>query len=155
MSTATSESPASPVRAVSDSLKDLRVQRNRIARELAVLDAKIDRYEQAKTMLEQDEKPKRKPRKRSSQNGRKKLDPATVAGPKAMKVTEEMVKSQGRIAQAAVTRETELNSGTVSYALRALRDRGIVRATGEVEGRSPVWEYVGDGTGSTKVAPGT
>jgi DNA-binding transcriptional ArsR family regulator len=154
MSTATPESPLSPVRAVNDSLKDLREQRRKLATELAVLDAKIDRYEQAKMMLEQDEKPKRKPRKRS-QNGRRKLDPATVAGPKALKQTEATVKGLGRVAQATVTKETGLNSGTVSYALRALKERGIVRATGEVEGRSPVWEYVGDGTGSTKVAPGT
>jgi DNA-binding transcriptional ArsR family regulator len=155
MSTATPESATSPVRAVNDSLKVLREQRRKLATELAVLDAKIDRYEQAKTMLEHDEKPKRKPRKRGSTNGRKKLDPATVAGPKALKETEATVKGLGRVAQATVTKETGLNSGTVSYALRALKERGIVRATGEVEGRSPVWEYVGDGTGSTKVAPGT
>jgi DNA-binding transcriptional ArsR family regulator len=154
MSTATPELSLAPVRAVNDSLKTLREQRRKLATELAVLDAKIDRYEQAKTMLEQDEKPKRKPRKRS-QNGRRKLDPATVAGPKALKETEAMVKGRGPVAQATVTKETGLNSGTVSYALRALKERGIVRATGEVEGRSPVWEYVGDGAGSTKVAPGT
>ena len=155
MSTAAPESSSvAPVRAINDSLKDLREQRRKLATELAVLDAKIERYEQARTMLEHDEKPKRKPRKRS-QNGRRKLDPATVAGPKALKETEETVKGLGRVAQATVTKETGLNSGTVSYALRALRDRGIVRATGEVEGRSPVWEYVGDGAGSTRVAPGT
>ena len=107
-------------------------------------------------LIEQGEtKPRRK---RRGSNGHRTYDPAKVAGPKALKTTEQTMKDLGTAAQAEVTRRTDLNSGSVSYALRALGERGIVRKTGAMDGRSPVWEYVGseDGTGdSTKVAPGT
>jgi hypothetical protein len=48
----------------------------------------------------------------------------------------------GRATQAALTEQTGLNSGTMTYALRALEERGAVRRTGESVRRSPEFEEV-------------
>jgi hypothetical protein len=141
MATATE---TTPVRALDEHLRRLHKERDEIDARRAEVTTEIKRYERARKLL--DSAPSKNGRKRR----RKGLDAHTVAGPKALKQTEDLMKDNGELAQSEVVKQTGLNSGTVSYALRALEKDGVVRKTGEVVGRSPVWEFVSDGR-STKV----
>lgn len=143
MTTATEPTPA---RAIDAALRTLYKERTDLDAKRAGITAQIARHERAKKALAGGGK------KRQRSNG--KLDPATVAGPKALKAIESMMKNLGRAAQATVVKRTKLNSGTVSYALRALEGEGKVRRTGDVDGRSPIWEIVSNGKQSTRVRVG-
>ena len=67
------------------------------------------------------------------------------------KVEETLVDLGGRATQHEITARAQMNSGTVSYALKVLRERKHVRTTGKRVRRSPEYEIVG----STKAPPGT
>jgi DNA-binding MarR family transcriptional regulator len=53
----------------------------------------------------------------------------------------QLLKAEGRLQQRDITRLSELNSGTVSVALRALEADGEIRQRPKENG-SRVWEYV-------------
>lgn len=51
----------------------------------------------------------------------------------------------GRATAADVAKSLRANSGSVAYALRVLEDRGVIRPTGNVVGRTREYEWVGTG----------
>ena len=68
------------------------------------------------------------------------------AGPgNVAKVAATLRELGGRATQAILTERTWLNSGTMTYALRALEEKGIVKPTGESVRRSAEFALVGDG----------
>ena len=66
-----------------------------------------------------------------------------VAGPKAIKAIEDVLRSVGRTTQAEIGRATGRNSGTVTHALRVLEASKLARRTGRKEGGSPEWAWIG------------
>lgn len=64
--------------------------------------------------------------------------PAVQAGPRALNKIKAALK-RGPLAQAAITHETGLNDGTVSYGLRALVESGEIEPTGKREKGSRVF----------------
>ena len=89
----------------------------------------------------------REPEKRARRARRQRVTPERTserqAGPgNVEKVAAALRSAGGRATQAVLTERTGLNSGTMTYALRALEERGAVRRTGESVRRSPEFEEV-------------
>jgi predicted transcriptional regulator len=89
-----------------------------------------------------------------------KADPTEVAvtlalrraGPgNVAKVEEALRDLGGTVSQHRITEHTGLNNGTVSYALKALRNQQKVRRTGKRIGHSPEYQI----SGSTRALPGS
>lgn len=70
--------------------------------------------------------------------------PAESAGPANVTKVSDYLQRHGKATQAEVRRETGLNSGTASYAVRALVDDEQIALTGEKVNRSPVLEWKGE-----------
>lgn len=67
-----------------------------------------------------------------------------IAGPQALQKVRDYLADVGEAFQADITRETGLNSGTVTHALRALAGEGLIEATGErSKGRSAQYRFLG------------
>jgi hypothetical protein len=114
------------------------------------LDSEIARLEDTLATL------RGKPRN-GKRSKRKRATPVTDsaerrAGPgNVVKIEEALRRRGGRATQHQLTEDTRLNSGTMTYGLRALEERGVIRPTGDSVRRSREFEVVGD---SIKVPPG-
>lgn len=128
-------------------LTALRERRSEVQHEALAIDAEIAQLEAARAAINGTKKPGSK-RKRAA----KPSDPERRAGAgNVRRVEETLVSLGGRATQHEITERSGMNSGTVSYALKALRARKHVRTTGKRVRRSPEYEIVG----STTAPPGT
>lgn len=71
----------------------------------------------------------------------KKLSPRKIAGPRVIAAVRSAL-AEGPRPQAEITRSVGANSGSVSYAIKALLDEGTIRDTGETEKGSKVFALV-------------
>lgn len=82
-------------------------------------------------------------RRQSASRGAKVVKTAFQrAGRANVEKARDLLKHNGPTPKSQVTRLMEINDGTVTYALRALEERGEARKTGERVGGSDVYEYV-------------
>jgi hypothetical protein len=71
-----------------------------------------------------------------------KSDPVKIAGRKNVEAVREYLCQREAASQAAIGKALDLNSGTLSWVMKALQEEGSVKPTGR-EGRSRVWSYIG------------
>lgn len=74
--------------------------------------------------------------------GNDKSDPVKVAGRKNVEAVRAVMAERGECSQAEVGRVLDMNSGTLSWAFKALEREGAVVPTTMREGRSTVWAHV-------------
>lgn len=113
---------------------------------------KVETLRAARELIDTVEK---KPRKRSAKPRQtrpaltadaEKRQHEVAAGPAAITATRDMIQDLGRSTQAALARQTGLNTGNISHAVHALEAEGVIQRTGEVEGNSPVWAVAKSGS---------
>lgn len=81
-------------------------------------------------------------------------DSRQIAGPAAIKLVADALSLVGRTTQAAITKDVDKNSGTVSHALRALEADGKARTTGRSFKGSDEWVWTGETRRVTEVHAG-
>jgi hypothetical protein len=72
-----------------------------------------------------------------------KVDPAKRAGPKAIGLVSDYLKSKGEAFQSAMVKDLPLQPSVVSYAVRALREAGQIEQTGNAFRASHEYRWVG------------
>lgn len=75
-------------------------------------------------------------------NGVAHTDPRKAAGPGVIAAVEKTIRTQKTAPQSVITSMVGKHSGSVSWALKALTEDGVVRPTGERVNGSKVYEYV-------------
>lgn len=75
--------------------------------------------------------------------GSDKSDPAKVAGPANVERVRDYLRWKHRASQAEVAKALNMNTGTVTWAFRALAEDGAAEhEPGDLDGRSKVWTYI-------------
>jgi predicted transcriptional regulator len=73
--------------------------------------------------------------------GNDKSDPAKNAGNVNVERVAAYLREHRRASQAQITRDLQMNSGTVFWAVTALKQANRIHTRGQREGRSPIWHY--------------
>lgn len=94
--------------------------------------AEIKRLRTARAYVTGERQPRSTPRTGSAK-----------AGPAAVRKVRDAASRKGKITQAEITKETGLNSGQVSAAVRDLEASGVLKDTGVKVGRTREFEFVG------------
>ena len=133
---------------IEERLSHLRGRLAEIDLDRATIEGEIVNLEQALKALAADLQ-----KVKASRNGKPdQSDPVRRAGPGNVAKVEEALRDLGGTAsQHQITEHAGLNNGTVSYALKALRNQQKVRRTGKRIGHSPEYQI----SGSTRALPGS
>ena len=124
--------------ALRQSLEALRTKRAQTGDALAQIDREVDRQGKALALLEgRDGKVAVRARKAPAKKGTRQRGVGNRVA--------SMLADQGKATAADVTRELGVNSGSVQYALRGLEEKGVIRQTGRVVGRTREYEFIGSG----------
>lgn len=123
------------VTAMQGKKREVREEADRVCAEI---DREIDRVKAAMRALRREAKP----RARRHSTTRRQRDARELAGPANLKAAEQVLKRKRHATGAQIRKATGKNSGTITYAMRALVEDGKARETGRVIDRSPEFEWV-------------